>query len=182
MASEAIRYTPNHSADEYRRWEGDWELWEGVPVCMSPSPTARHQLVSLNLAAALRDAIEGNVRCDCLVVYETDWQIGDSTVIRPDISVLCNGLPNQFIDYPPSVIVEVLSSSTAEKDRTVKRQLYEGQGVAVYLLVDPDSGIIEALQLADGKYLPLDADDRTLTISWNDDCRATIKTSEVFAE
>ncbi len=182
MASEAVRYTPHHSADEYRQWEGDWELWDGVPVCMSPSPTAKHQLASLNLASALKDAIAGNSNCGCIVVYETDWQIGDSTVVRPDISVLCEGLPNQFIDYPPSVIVEVLSPSTEDKDRTAKRQLYEGQGVSVYLLVDPESGSVEALQLTDGKYAPLGTEDATLTIRWNDHCAATINVSEVFAE
>jgi len=148
---------------------------------MSPSPTARHQIVAGNLFSQLRSQIVRNDRCDCVVVYETDWQIGNSTVVRPDISVLCKGLPNQFIDYPPSVIVEVLSPSTADKDRTVKRQLYEGQGVASYLLVDPDFGIIEALQLADGKYLPLDAEDGTLTIRWDDACHATIQMSKVFA-
>ena len=141
MCSEAVRYTPNYSASDYRQWEGDWELWDGIPVCMSPSPTATHQLVGGNLLSLLKTVIAKNDACQCLVVYETDWQIGDSTVVRPDIAVLCHGLPDAFIDYPPSLVVEILSASTADKDRTAKRQLYEKQGVAIYLMVDPEKKI-----------------------------------------
>ena len=30
---------PHYSYQDYRRWEGDWELIEGIPYAMTPSPT-----------------------------------------------------------------------------------------------------------------------------------------------
>ena len=181
MASEAVRYVPNHTAEEYRKWEGDWELWDGVPVCMSPSPTAKHQLVAATLLGMLQAAINENGDCHCIVIHETDWQIDDHTVVRPDISVLYHGLPEQFIDYPPSVIIEVLSPSTARKDQTAKRHLYERQGVAVYLLVDPDTTTVEALQLTASGYVPTAVVDENIALTWEDDCSANIDLKKLFA-
>lgn len=182
MCSQAVRYTPRYSASDYRQWEGDWELWDGTAVCMSPSPTAKHQLVGLNLATILKNAIAENNNCQCLVVYETDWQISDSTVVRPDIAVLCQGLPESLIDYAPSVIVEVSSPSTAKKDRTEKRQLYELEGVAVYLIVDPDSSTVEAMQLVDEKYQLIHEKDQVLKIEWEDHCSMAISVPDVFRQ
>jgi Uma2 family endonuclease len=182
MGSDAVRYTPHYSAAEYRQWEGDWELWDGIPVCMSPSPTAKHQMVGLNIASILKDAVGQTNQCDCIVIHETDWQISDATVVRPDIAVLCHGLPDQFIDYPPSLIVEILSPSTAAKDRTAKRQLYASEGVSIYLIVDPDTKSVEAMQLADSEYQLLDCDGEVLSVDWNDHCRAFIRFADVFSE
>lgn len=181
MSSDAVRYTPEYSFEDYELWEGDWELWDGVPVSMSPSPTPRHQLVSLRLSVALSAAIESDA-CDCLVLYETDWRIGKNTAVRPDIAVLCQGLPESFIDYPPSLIIEVLSPSTEDKDRTAKKQLYEDQGVTAYLLVDPKKETIEVFELVDGKYVATPVEGHSLPLQWHDNCKATICVSDVFRE
>lgn len=182
MSSGAVRYTPEYSFEDYELWEGDWELWDGVPVSMSPSPTPRHQLVSGNLFTALKTAVDQNVSCDCFVLYETDWRIGTNTVVRPDIAVLCDGLPNTFIDYAPSLIIEVLSPSTADKDRTAKRQLYQEQGVGVYLLADPDKNTIEGLQLQDSIYTGIPVENKSLSIEWKPGCRATIDVNNIFRD
>lgn len=182
MASEAVPYTPNYSAEDYRQWEGDWELWDGIPVCMPPSPTARHQLVGSNLISIFRAAAGQNDTCDCVVIHETDWQIEDSMVVRPDISVLCHGLPEQFINYPPSVIVEILSPSTAEKDRTAKRQLYASQGVEVYVMADPDTRTIDVLKLSGEKYTSQAVHGDLITVVWRDTCKAEFCLAEVFPE
>ena len=176
--SEAIRYTPNYSANEYRTWQGDWELWHGVPVSMSPSPTAKHQRLSFVIASILNTASEAE-GCDCTVVYETDWQVDETTVVRPDISVLCSGMPEQFIDYSPSLIVEVLSPATAGKDRTEKRALYRREGVQVYMLVDPENETIDVLNLVDGDYRSTEVEDEVL-VEWKSGCSARIIKREVF--
>lgn len=181
MASEAVRYLPNYTADDYRTWEGDWELWDGVPVCMSPSPTTKHQLAAGNLLTILKAAIRENSDCHCFVLYETDWHVNKNTVVRPDISVLCDGLPEPFIDYPPALITEVLSPSTADKDRTAKRQLYEQQRVTLYLLIDPDSESVELLNLTESGYTPQPLDDECLKLKWTEECSATVKVSDLFA-
>ena len=183
MSSEAIRYQPRYTASDYRSWEGDWELWDGIAVNMSPSPTYDHQAVAMNLAFEIRSQLRASASCACVVVSELDWQISPYTVVRPDVSVLCEGHPGQFISYAPAVIAEILSPSTESKDRTAKRDLYEQQGVRFYLLIDPRKKSAEVLVLNDsGRYEPQPIVDETISLEWGSDCRVSIPLSTVFAE
>lgn len=180
MASAATRYVPRYTVEDYLSWPGDWELWHGVPVSLVPAPTPAHQLVAFNLASMLRNAIISGESCNCIALYETDWRIDSETVVRPDISILCNGLPSKYIDYAPSVIAEILSPSTAGKDLTAKRALYAEQGVSVYLIADPDEQTVTALQLQSGTYVDVPGDSEGVTINWNEGCSATISKAAVF--
>jgi Uma2 family endonuclease len=56
----------------------------------------------------------------------------------------------------PDVIVELLSPSTAKKDRTEKKDLYcRVFGTAEYFLYDPDTRKLEGFRLAGRSYLPI---------------------------
>jgi Uma2 family endonuclease len=60
----------------------------------------------------------------------------------------------------PDVIVELLSPSTAKKDRTEKRDLYARVfRTAEYFLCDPDAGTVEGLRLADRFYRLIQPDE-----------------------
>ena len=60
----------------------------------------------------------------------------------------------------PDVIVELLSPSTAKKDRTEKRDLYARVfRTAEYFLCDPDQKTIEGLRLAGQSYQPIPPDE-----------------------
>lgn len=60
----------------------------------------------------------------------------------------------------PDVIVELLSPSTAYKDRTEKRDLYARVfRTAEYFLCDPDMKTLEGLRLADRFYQPIRPDE-----------------------
>ena len=181
MASEAIRYTPSYTADDYRRWQGDWELWDGAAVDMSPSPGFEHQNAATRLASKILQQLESNEKCDCCVVSELDWQVTRTTIVRPDVSVLCKGHPGQFISYPPALIAEVLSASTEKKDRTAKRTLYERQGVHFYLMLDTTKQSIEVLSLENGKYHRTPLVDERVCLSWSDDCRIDIPVKSIFS-
>jgi Uma2 family endonuclease len=67
--------------------------------------------------------------------------------------VLCdkNKLKYNGIHGAPDLIVEVLSPSTASKDRGHKRKLYEKCGVREYWIVSPESSSIEVHLLQNGK-------------------------------
>ena len=87
-------------------------------------------------------------------------------MVRPDISLICGVVLGEYLESPPMLIVEILSASTAHKDRTAKRALYEQEGVEYYLWGDPDSKRLEGCQLKDGRYTawdPVDGDDFRLT-------------------
>ena len=40
----ALRYLPRYTVKDYLKWEGDWELVEGIPFALA-SPSFRHQRV-----------------------------------------------------------------------------------------------------------------------------------------
>lgn len=88
---------PRYTVDDYEQWEGDWELWNGVAVCMSPAPSPLHQYVTSALTGEIREQLRNNSRCDCFVVPEVDWRIDRNTVVRPDVLVICKGLPEKYL-------------------------------------------------------------------------------------
>lgn len=170
----ALKYIPNYTIDDYRQWEGDWELWDGIPVAMSPSPFGRHQWSSVSIAASIKQQLDAQSCDDCFVLMETDWIIGDRTVVRPDIAVCCGEFPERFIESAPTLIVEVLSDSTAEKDRHSKRALYESQGVQQYLILDTTAERFQVERLVDGNYVE-QPNNEPLSIRLHDDCQLELR-------
>jgi Uma2 family endonuclease len=71
--------------------------------------------------------------------------------------LVCGDQPEKYLERAPAVVIEVLSEATAEKDRTVKRELYESLGVEHYLIVDLSAKAIQWLALAESGTF----DDRT---------------------
>jgi len=126
---------PCYTVADHAAWEGDWELIGGIPYAMTPSPTVRHQALSTRFAAAL---VTGPEDCEaCVALAGCDWHVDETTVLRPDVSVVCHVDPDGFITDAPEILIEILSPSTASRDLGLKRQLYEQAGVAHYLVVDP---------------------------------------------
>ena len=134
--SLAPKYLPHYTLADYQQWEGDWELWSGIPVAMTPSPFGKHQALAARVIQLLRNELDA-VGSTCEVLHEIDWVISDDTVIRPDVLIVGGGIPEQHVTEIPFLIVEVLSPSTAEKDRGAKFELYRQQGVAWYVILDP---------------------------------------------
>jgi len=143
--SAAQKYVPHYTVADYQTWEGDWELWAGVPVSMSPSPFGRHQTILTRLAYQLTSEIE-RVCCDAEVIVELDWIISHDTVVGPDLVVVCGPPPHKHLEATPTMAAEILSDSSSRRDSIHKRDLYEEQGVDVYLIIDPDQQTIEAYQ------------------------------------
>ncbi len=71
---------------------------------------------------------------------------GTTNVVQPDIMLFCHDK-----DLPCAVF-EVLSPSTAYKDKTVKKDLYEACGVLNYFIVDPEAKTIDKFLLENGSY------------------------------
>ena len=84
-----------------------------------------------------------------------DVILSDFNVVQPDIIFVSNArsriITEDNIRDAPDLVVEILSPSTADYDRTTKRDLYERYGVPEYWLVDPYAKTITILRLgADG--------------------------------
>ncbi len=174
----AKKFIPQHSLDDYFHWEGDWELWNGIPVAMSPSPFGQHQALATKLARILGNEID-KCHCHATVMNEIDWIVSDDTVVRPDVLVLCGDVPERHVESTPALVAEVLSPSTAERDRTFKRELYERQGVGVYLIVDPEAFTLESYQrdvTGQWQYQIVD----TIDVSLCDDCEVHLSRTSLF--
>jgi len=131
-------YIPSYSVEDYRSWEGDWELWSGIPVAMSPSPSSEHSRISGEMIFRLKTALNESGCPNCEVYPELDWVVDEQTVVRPVIAVACGKVGSQALDAAPALIIEILSPSTRDLDLNQRRELYAREGVRHYLVVDPE--------------------------------------------
>lgn len=144
-------YIPHYTYDDYAQWEGDWELYEGVPVAMAPAPVLEHQAIAGMMISVLNSAIE---ECEkCLVVGEADYRLDDETVFRPDIALICNEKRAAYIKDAPEIVAEIVSPSTRKRDEEYKFERYEAAGVKYYLLVYPDTLQADIFMLEAGRYV-----------------------------
>lgn len=159
------RVLPQHTWEDYAAWEGDWELIRGVPYSMSPAAKLRHHKVIWSLHPELRAALASNP--EWCAMTEMDWIVDRHTTIRPDLMVAREPLGLDWLRHPPHMVLEVLSPSTATKDRVEKRAICEEQGVRYFLLVDPDTRVVEAFALEGKAYQPLDLSSGVLSLDFD---------------
>lgn len=93
----------------------------------------------------------------CVFADNTDVHFPDGTLFKPDLSVVLKE-NSAIVDWlrgiygVPDMVVEVLSKSTKKKDLTIKKDIYEAQGVKEYWIVDPYMKAISVYLLRDEKY------------------------------
>ena len=146
-----------HSLEDWRGWEGRWELIHGVAYDMTPAPSTEHQRLSFSLGGHLFQALnelKGRSGEDCQgFAAPVDVFLGES-VVQPDLIIVCDRtkVSERGIEGAPDLVVEILSPSTAEKDLSRKQWLYEASGVPEYLILYPDQKVGVLLRLEDGRY------------------------------
>ena len=166
MGQPDITNLPHYTWNEYQIWEGSWELIDGIAYAMSPAPSIKHQSISQKIAVQLDHAVSGCQSCQALL--PVDWKIDDDTVVQPDNLVVCGDVSGNFLTRAPFLIVEILSKSTAQKDKTTKFKLYEKEAVKFYLIVDPDTEVVKIYDLFEGRFIKrLDATDEVVSFDIN---------------
>ena len=142
---------PHYTYEDYKHWEGRWELIKGIPYAMSPQPSKLHQFISLKIARYLDELLESCSQCFALV--PVDWKITEDTIVQPDNLVVCGEeIEGQVLNRPPVLIFEILSPSTKSKDKVLKFNLYQEAGVKYYVLVEPETQKVEIFVLKSGQY------------------------------
>lgn len=128
---------PHYTYSDYSQWEGKWELIKGIPYAMTPAPGLLHQRLSAKLAYLLERQMK---KCSpCSTYMPVDWQITDDTIVQPDLLVACGAEINEKkLTVPPVVVFEILSPSTARKDKILKYELYQAAGVKYYCMIEPE--------------------------------------------
>jgi Uma2 family endonuclease len=171
----AVKLLPHYTYEDYCNWEGRWELIDGIPYAMSPAPSPRHQWIVVNVVSELREAIKKSNCTHCKVYDFVDVKVEEDTIVQPDASLICKPIHKRFVDFPPTLVVEILSESTALKDRITKFAIYEKFGIKYYLIVDPEKETVEIYSLQDSKYTLQDlAPENAFTFFLTDDCNFDI--------
>jgi len=168
----AERYPVRYTVEDWKHWQGDWELIEGIPYAMaSPRPINQRILILISLTLELTL----KTKCpSCMVYAELDWYISYDTVIRPDIMVLCGEIPER-VESPPQMVIEIVSPSSRQMDEGLKFELCEREGVKYFVLVYPDERMVKVFELSNGRYT--EKRDRSFLF---DACQVEINFEEAF--
>ena len=139
---------PRFTADDYLRWEAEQpekhEYVRGEAFAMGGA-SRRHVTISLNVASALDDALDGT---PCRA-YKADMKVKTAkkeAYLYPDVLVTCDPADHRADQFmrAPKLIVEVLSPATAAYDRGDKFAAYRRiASLQDFILIDPDTRRIE---------------------------------------
>lgn len=168
---------PHYTINEWELWDGKWELIQGIPYAMSPMANRKHQFISGKIITELNLKLN----CiDCSVYPPIDWQINEETILEPDVSIVCGECNGHYLTYPPELIFEILSPSTALKDRNLKFQIYLSQKVKFYIIINPIAEKGEVYQLEGEDYVKKGefTQDQFL-FEWND-CHLNFEFSKIW--
>jgi len=146
---DAFRY---YTYEDYKEWEGRWELIDGVPYAMAPAPYPEHQRIAFKIAKELDANLECSDKACEVYLSPVDWKIDETTVVQPDVAIFCERPTGQYFSKTPPLVVEVLSKATMLKDLTTKKELYRRCGVKYYLIADPESQTAELYELHGDDY------------------------------
>ena len=128
-----------------------YELLAGELV-VAPAPGERHQSFSIRLGWKLIQFVDENRLGE---VYSAPFDVVLSAwdVVQPDLLFVSNARAGIITDAnlqgAPDLVVEILSPSTAERDKTFKYALYAEHGVGEYWIVDTDAKTITVLLLGE---------------------------------
>jgi len=122
---------------------------------MTPSPIPRHQRISKCLLIQLESFVR-HQQVGEVFSAPIDVILSDVDVVVPDLIFISRErssiITGKNIQGAPDLIIEILSPSTAERDRRLKRKTYAKFGVTEYWIVDPEICTVHILRLREGDY------------------------------
>lgn len=161
---ESIDY---YTAAEFSRWlaqqeargdEHDYELLNGRIVMIPPAGWPHGSCESL-LIAAFQQFVRAR-ELGRVFGSSQGFELPSGDVVAPDLSFVSRErwekapppARGEFLHLTPDLVVEILSTRTASRDRGEKRAIYERNGVREYLLVDPLLERVTVLSLEGQRY------------------------------
>jgi Uma2 family endonuclease len=117
-----------------------YEIVDGE-LFVTPSPRRAHQNVVTQLSYYLVEFVRREERGRVYVApFDVVFSLFD--VVEPDILYVskerASVVTEKNVQGAPDLVVEVLSATTAEIDRTTKLKLYARYGVQEYWMIDPE--------------------------------------------
>ena len=125
------------------------ELIEGAVYAMSGA-TANHALITGNIFAELRQQLKGR---GCIpFMNDLKLRVADN-FYHPDVMVCCDesDKSDPYYRQRPALIVEVLSKTTQQYDRTHKAEIYRAiPSLLEYVLIEQDRVDVEVQRRSEG--------------------------------
>ena len=137
--------------DEFEEWCGRFDgseagHFEFLYGCVVAEPPARwpHGKLDATLCHRLASHVDDAGR-GMVFGSSQGFALPSGDTVEPDVAEVLRETweaspppaPNRFLTVVPDLVVEILSPSTAQRDRGPKRDIYERNGVREYWLVDP---------------------------------------------
>ena len=124
--------------EDYCRVPDDkrYELLNGE-LMMVPAPNIKHQSILLVLGSELRRFVQQHELGEVFVA-PVDVVLSDTDVVQPDVLFISRAREDRITDEnvrgAPDLVIEILSASTADRDRGYKHELYgrHAETVAVH--------------------------------------------------
>ena len=115
-------------------------------IYMMSGASRQHQDVVLSMASLFK-SLQKEKHCSTVVApYDIKLECDNTiNVVQPDVMLFCKS------EEKPCLVVEVLSPSTALKDKTHKKELYECFEIEEYFIVDPLNKYVDRYILKDKK-------------------------------
>ncbi len=119
-------------------------------MLVTPAPRLNHQRTLRRLTMAFEKYLEQNPIGE-LCYSPMDVILSDFDVLEPDLLLVLSPRKEIMQDWvrgAPDLVIEILSPTTAARDRGVKLRTYARFGVKEYWIVDPDERAVEVYKLA----------------------------------
>lgn len=150
----------------FRRWvdgrpPSDIHRYELVAgrIVMTPPAGWLHGRVEARIGSLLERHV---ARHGLGIVFGSSvgYDLPSGDTLEPDASFVSSkrfaatppGRSNEFLRAVPDLVVEILSPSTAKRDRIEKRGLYAANGVDEYWVVDPDRRAVTVFRRDEGGF------------------------------
>lgn len=124
----------------------------GGELYMAPAPLTRHQVILFNLLLLIGPFFRQR-NIGRLLPAPVDVIFSDEDVLQPDLIFIAADrqgiVTERACEGAPDLVIEILSPSTAQRDRELKRKVYANYGSKEYWLVDPENYSVQVLRLGD---------------------------------
>lgn len=135
--------------EEFSRLPDDGNRYEVIAgeLYVTPAPGSIHQKVSARLVALFENFSEEQ---GAGTAYHAPFDVifGEGDYMQPDLIFVRRDREDEALEdhaavAAPDLVVEILSDSTARRDRGIKRERYAAYGVAEYWIIDTDAKQVE---------------------------------------
>ena len=166
MPQTAFISTETFTQDEFEEWLAElpqedtnrYELLNGS-IVMTPPAGWPHGNTGARIVSSLFNCAS-QYQLGEVFDSSAGYRLPSGDTIEPDVSFISYarlqaGPPprrGKFLEIAPNLVVEILSTPTALRDRTEKKAIYERNGVDEYWLVDTDHREVTVFRLVNGHY------------------------------